>query len=666
MKEETHADYLQLSDEIWKHNHRYYIEHAPTISDEEFDHLLKRLEEMEKRHPEWVTSASPTQRVNEALSTGFKTVTHSQPMLSLANSYSKEEVEDFIKRVAKLLENDSLTLTAELKMDGIAVSCLFEEGVFIRGLTRGDGKRGDDITPNLRTIRSLPLKLHGKKLPTTLEARGEVFMPKAVFQKLNQERQEKGEPLWANPRNAAAGSLKLLDPSLAAGRGLSVVFYACVESGEVPLEWQHDVHHYLSKVGLPTLTETATCHSVDDIWDFVNRIEKKRESLPYEIDGVVLKVDSLKDQKRLGTTGKSPRWAIAYKFQAEQATTEILGITVQVGRTGVLTPVAELKPVFLAGSTISRATLHNEEEVQRKDIRIGDSVVIEKGGDVIPKVDHVVVDLRPADSTPWKMPKKCPVCGTPVVKAEHEVALRCPNKRGCPAQKLRRLIYFASKQGLDIEHLGEKVVEQLVQKGFVTNPSDFYSLEASSLLELEGFKEKSVENLLNSIEASKKATLPEFIMALGVEHVGKETAELIAGRAGTIEALQELTEEDLLSLYGVGEKVAESVVTYFSDPDNLQELELLYERGLRPEKFVQTQTTDHPFSGKTFVLTGTLHNYTRTSAGALIKERGGKVSSSVSKKTDYLLLGEDPGSKYDKAQSLGVPILTEEEFEKLV
>ena len=659
-------DYEKLCQEVWEHNRRYYTLNKPTISDEEFDRLLKKLEKIEEEHPEWLSSSSPTQRVGEEPTKGFKTVSHTVPMLSLANTYSQDEIEDFLKRVERLEGRKNQEFCCELKMDGTAVSCLYENGEFTRGLTRGNGKKGDDITTNLRTVKSLPLRLYGSDVPEKLEVRGEVFMPHDVFQKLNDEKTEKGEEPWANPRNAAAGSLKLLDPKEVSRRSLSVVFYAIADIDGLPVKTQFEAHKFLEKHGLPTLAEVKECADIDEIWSFAEKVLKLRPELPYDIDGIVIKVNSLSSQRRMGTTGKNPRWAVAYKFAAEQAETKIRDITVQVGRTGVLTPVAELEPVSLAGSTISRATLHNQDEVKRKDIRIGDTVVIEKGGDVIPKVSSVVKDKRPKDSKPWHMPKKCPACGAEVETVPGEVAIRCPNKIECPAQGLRRLIYFAGKQAMDIDHLGEKVVEMLVNKGFVKRPSDFYHLSEDQLYQLDGFKEKSVENLLKSLEDSKDVPLSRFIMALGIKYVGTETAELIASKAGTIDKVMELTYDDLISIEGIGDKVAASVVEYFEHPGNIEEIKRLLGSGVKPKKVKVKTFKDHPFDKKTFVLTGALENYTRQSASGLIKERGGKVSSSVSKKTDYVLAGDDPGSKYDKAKKLGVAILSESEFEKML
>lgn len=661
----TKDEYDKLCREIWHHNHLYYIQHAPVISDEEFDHMLKKLEKIEKAHPEWVTSTSPTQRVNEMPSEGFKTVQHRTPMLSLANTYSESEVDDFIKRMHKLVERKELPFSCELKMDGLAVSVTYENGKFVRGVTRGDGREGDDVTANIKTIQALPLQLYGTNIPELLEVRGEVYMEHAVFNKLNKQREAAGDILWQNPRNAAAGSLKLLDPRETARRQLSIVFYGIAEESTMTIKHQNDVHLYLEKFGLPTLHQVKKCETLDEIMAFAEKVSKMRRTLPFDIDGIVIKLDDMREQKRLGNTGKNPRWACAYKFAAEQAVTQILDITVQVGRTGVLTPVAELEPVFVSGSTIARATLHNEEEVARKDIRIGDTAVIEKGGDVIPKVVSIDLDKRPANSKPWKMPTHCPSCHTHVAKVAGEVAVRCPNP-ACPEQQLRRIIYFSSKDAMDIDNMGEKVVEQLVKKRFVKTASDIFSLTADQLYQLDNFKEKSVNNLLASIEKAKMVSLPKFIMALGIKHIGEGTSELLANRAGDIETLAKMSKDELIGIEGIGEKVAASVVEYFSDPFNMQEIKRMLSNGVRPQTVKVVNFKGHSFEGKTFVLTGTLQKYTRTAAATLIKERGGKVTDSVSKKTDYLLAGAEAGSKLEKAQSLGVKIISEEFFEKML
>lgn len=664
--EYTQDHYHQLIATIWQHNKLYYGENSPILSDQEYDILFKELEDIEKKHPDWITPDSPTLRVNEALSTGFRAVAHKTPMLSLANTYSKDEIIDFIKRVEKIAGKKALNFCCELKMDGIAVSICYEKGVLRRGLTRGDGKKGDDITTNIRMIKSLPARLKGQHIPDLLEVRGEVFMPLATFYEINREREEAGDELFANARNASAGSLKLLDSKIAAKRKLSIVFYGLAEESTVSLSSQHGIQEYLKDLGLPVLVESAKCKDLHEIWEFIEKIKNLRKNLPFEIDGVVIKVDDIKEQRRIGTTGKHPRYAIAYKFAAEQAFTRITSISVQVGRTGILTPVAELEPVFVSGSNIARATLHNQDEIDRKDIRIGDTVCIEKGGDVIPKVVFVNLEFRDSESKHWLMPKDCPSCGSPVVRVMGEVALRCPNTENCPAQNLKNLIHFVGKTAFDIEDMGEKVVEQLKEKGFIVYPSDIFTLTKEMLFQLEGFKEKSVKNLLTSIERAKNISLPKFIMALSIKHVGAQTADLLAKKAGTIENLSLLNQEELLEIEGVGETVALSILNYFKDKKNSEEVERLIKYGVRPKEMEIISFTGHSFAAKTFVLTGNLNHYTRDKATSLIKMRGGKVSSSVSKKTDFVLAGDEAGSKLDKAKDLGISILNEEEFEKLL
>lgn len=664
-KIKTQEDYIRSVEELIEHDKRYYDLNKPAISDFEYDQLVESVEEFEKANPDMVLPNSPTRRIAEALTEGFKQGTHVAPMLSLANTYSKDELQNFIIRVQKLLHKEEVLFSAELKIDGTAISVRYEKGKLVRALTRGNGKVGDDVTANIKTIKSIPLQLKGD-YPPKFEIRGEVFMPIKVFQELNAQREEEGLENWANPRNAAAGSLKLLDPKEVYARNLHAFFYGVAE----PDGWvksQNEVHYELYKLGLPVCNDEyfAKCKNLDEILYFAGKIQKERKSLPFEIDGIVIKVDDITTYKTLGMTGKSPRYATAFKFAPEQAHTIINKITVQVGRTGVLTPVAELDPVYLAGSTISRATLHNQEEIERKDIRLGDTVVIEKGGDVIPKVVKVDFDKRPKDSTPWHMPKECPICGTKVVHPEGEVAVRCPNSK-CPAQVLRQFIFFAGKNAMDIENMGEKVTEQLVTKGLIKRPSDIFKLTPEDLTQLEGFKEKSIENLLTSIQKAKDCTLARFIMALGIKHVGSETAELLADYCGSVDKLLSLSKEELLDLEGIGETVADSITEFIQDKHNKEEVALLLKNGVSPRGEKRKVIEGHSFAGKTFVLTGTLENYSRDEAAKLIKERGGKVSGSVSKATSYVLAGDDPGSKYEKAQKLGVKIITEKEFEKML
>jgi len=654
-------DYEKLCDELWEHNRLYFQEGKPRISDDVYDQLLKRVEAIEEEHPEWVSSTSPTQRVGEKPLQGFPDVLHTKPMISLEKIFSEDELKAFDARIKKLLGSQAYSYTAELKMDGLAIAVTYENGHFVRAVTRGDGKVGSDVTANLKTLRGLPLRL--KNAPKHLEVRGEVYLPFEAFRRMNEERQKLQEPLWANPRNAAAGSLKLLDPKEVSKRSdLSVVFYGVVFEKDLPISKQSQVASFFQDLGLPTLPYHASCSSLDEVMHFIREIEGVRETLPFGIDGVVIKIDDMAAFEELGTTGKHPRGACAFKFTAEAAWTEVRDITVQVGRTGVLTPVAELVPVFLAGSTISRATLHNFDELTRKDIRIGDTVSIEKGGDVIPKVVMVDPSKRKPGALPFELPSVCPACGTPVVKDPEEVALRCPNSKNCPEQVVRGLIHFAGKSGLDIENLGEKVMEQLYQKGFVKTPSDIFRLTPNALFQLDGFKEKSVQNLLSAIEKAKKTTLARVLMALGIRHVGAQSAELLAEYAKSIEKLSRMTREEFTNLAGIGEKVAGSLVEYFSDPQNQKELREFGELGLTFETRKIQVSEDHPFYNKTLVLTGTMQTMARHEAEEKIKSCGGKVSDSVSKKTDYLVVGESAGSKLEKAQKLGVKVLTEAEF----
>lgn len=664
-KIDTLKEYQALVDEMIAHDRSYYDETKPVISDYEYDQLMRVLKEYEREHPEDIHPNSPAQRVSESPTEGFVQKEHMVQMMSLSNTYSEEEISDFVARVHKLLEKRDSAFCCELKMDGTAISLRYKKGKLFHALTRGNGKTGDDVTANIRTIRSIPLVLNGSDIPDDFEVRGEVYLSLAAFREINQARKEEGLDLFANPRNAAAGSLKLLDPRVVAKRKLNVVCYG-VGEGQSPVNSQEKLHHLLKKWGFPVSDFEYICKAEDlaAIMRFIEKVHAVRNLLPFEIDGIVVKVDDLACHGILGSTGKSPRFAVAYKFAPEQAHTKVREITVQVGRSGVLTPVAELEPVFLAGSTITRATLHNQEEVARKDIREGDTVLIEKGGDVIPKVVEVDLVKRPPHSKKWHMPKECPVCQTPVVHHENEVAVRCPNLE-CYGQRVRRLQYFASKHAMDIENMGERVVEQLVETGLISKISDIYLLTEKDLMQLEGFKEKSAHNLLASIEASRKCPLSRFIMGLGIPHVGTETADLLAEEARTIDTLLEMEEEQLIAMSGIGEKTAHVIYTFLHDPAVLGEIQRLLDHGVSPQK-MKEKMTDHPFAGKTFVLTGALQHYTRDEAGRLIKERGGKISGSVSKQTDFVLVGEDPGSKYTKAKNLGIAILSEGQFKSMV
>lgn len=659
-------EYIQLVQKLVEHDKHYYDETRPVISDYEYDQLMKALIEYETKHPDHILPNSPSLKVYEAPTQGFKQRDHLVPMMSLNNTYSEKELEDFIKRVHKMVEKNDIAFCCELKIDGASLSMRYDYGKFVHATTRGNGRRGDDVSENIKVLNAIPLTLKGTHFPPQMEIRGEVFMSIETFISLNKEREEEGFECFANPRNAAAGSLKMLDSKEVAKRKLNVITYGIAE-GHSPVSTQMEVHQYLKHSGLPTAHAeyVALCHNIDEILRFAEKIRAIRKKLPYEIDGIVIKVNDLKLHATLGVTGKAPRYAVAYKFAPEQAYTRINDIVIQVGRTGTVTPVAELEPVFLAGSTITRASLHNQDEVQRKDIRIGDTVAIEKAGDVIPQVVEVDLTKRPSHSQIWHMPKNCPHCHTLLVHRPPEVAVRCPNPH-CGAQNMRKIIYFASKQAMDIEHMGEKVIEKLIEKGFVARISDIYLLTEKELAQLEGFKDKSIHNLLHSIAESKKCSLAQFIMGLGIKYVGKETAELLADRAGDLDTLMAMDEMDFLAIEGIGEKTAKAIAEFFKDEANREEIGLLLQQGVRPMSVKKVEIKGHLFAGKTFVLTGTLKHFTREAAEGLIKERGGKVSGTVSKKTDYLLLGEDPGSKYDKAREIGVQIIDEEEFRKML
>ncbi len=667
--EDAYEDYLKLIDQLRHHDFLYYIKCQPEISDYAYDQLYRKLLDTEKKHPSWVIPSSPSQSIQDSSHSGFKQKLHTAPMLSLANTYNQEEVEEFIHRVKKGLEKEHVEFCCELKMDGLAVSIRYENGVLVRALTRGDGKTGDDVTHNMKAIATLPFRLKGDSIPKVLEIRGEVFMPRSIFRKLNEEKKRKNEELYANPRNAAAGSLKLLDYKEVYARGLQVVGYGIIEDSDHQVDSQYLVHDRLKSLGIPSFhsEHRLKARSLQEIFEFADRIEKERPTLDYDIDGIVIKLDRIKWQDQLGFTAKIPRFAVAYKFHAEKAETVIEAVTFQVGRTGVITPVAELKPVFLAGSTISRATLHNFDEVKRKDIHIYDQVVIEKGGDVIPKVVEVNRAKRPKQAEPVQEPSLCPSCHHRLQKDHELVALRCLNHEDCPMQNLRKLIYFASKDGMEIEEMGKKVVEKLVESGKLKSFSDFFLLEQEDFLELPGFQEKSARNLYERIQKAKKTTLPKLLGAIGIPHVGKQMADLLAEKFEGLDQLGLASREELLSIEGVGEKVADAILDYFQDAGHKKELKRLIEFGVEiqlPKK--KTNRKESLFLDKTVVLTGTLQHFKRKEAEDLLKELGAKVSASVSKSTDYVIYGEEPGSKLDKARLLNVKTLSESEFLKKI
>lgn len=651
-----------LREQLHHHNRMYYIENRPEISDAEYDALMTELIELEAAHPELIAPDSPSQRVGGEPLEGFASVEHTIPMLSLDNTYSREEVFAFDKRVRKALSlPDDMDYVVEPKVDGVAVSLRYEDNLFVQGSTRGNGLVGDDITANLRTIRTIPLRLQGDTIPI-LEVRGEVYMPRNAFEKLNEEKEAAGDEPFANPRNATAGSLKLLDPRISAQRRLDIVIHSLGEVNGVSFPTHFEFLATIRKLGLKVNQGYRRCEGIESVMEYCEEWEEKRDSLPCEIDGVVIKVNRIELHDILGATSKNPRWAVAFKFKARQASTVLKDIAVQVGRTGILTPVAILKPVPLGGTTISRATLHNADEIKRKDIRIGDTVLIEKGGEVIPKVAMVVRTKRTGKEKPFTMPQHCPVCASDVVKVEGEVALRCGNI-ACPAQLKNRLKHFASRGALDVEGLGEVLIEQLVDKGLVSDVGDVYRLDLETVAGLERMAHKSAQNLMEAIEKSKQKDFSRIIFGIGIPFVGSRAADLLARQFLSMGDLSRASVEELEATPEIGPRTADSIVHFFQQDVNQKVIEKLKAAGvtMAADK-AAASLRDQRFSGETFVLTGALENMTRHQAEEEIKRRGGKVSASVSRKTDYVIVGQNPGSKYDKAIELQVKILTERDF----
>jgi DNA ligase (NAD+) len=667
------ARHAELAEQIQAHDYAYYVLAKPVISDREYDQLCRELLDLEKQFPELATPDSPSQRVGGQPLDGFRSVQHASPMMSLDNTYSQEEVREFVKRVQKLLLNEKLEWVLEPKVDGVATSLRYENGRFTVGATRGDGTIGDDITANLKTIRSIPLKLKADKqnnLPAVLEVRGEVYLTLAGFKRLNAEREAAGEETFANPRNAAAGSLKQLDPKLAAKRPLDIVLYGVgqIEGGVLP-QTQVDLVHWLKLLGFKTPERTWLCGSVEELFEAINDLDKVRDSFNYETDGAVIKLNSFALRQKIGATAKAPRWAIAYKYAPEQAETKLKAITVQVGRTGALTPVAELEPVFLAGSTISRATLHNEDELRRKAILVGDTVLIEKAGDVIPAVVGVMTSKRTGNETVFKFPTSCPECGSKVVKeiaaGGEGVVWRCGN-RDCPAQVRGRIEHWCSRSAMDIEGGGEVLVSQLVRTGLVREVADLYSLRLPQLVDLERMGEKSARNFLDGIEASKTRDMWRLLFGLGILHVGAGVAKALGRSFATLDDLFAATAEQLSANEDVGDVIAGSIVQWGGQDRNRKLVERLRMAGLNfASALYHPKAAPGPLAGKVFVLTGTLPTITREEATAKIEALGGKASNSVSKKTDYVLAGEEAGSKLEKAQKLGVRIIDEKEFRRM-
>ena len=661
-------EYQRLKEIIARYDYEYYVLADPTVSDFEYDQMYKRLEDIEKEHPEWIKADSPTQRVSGEPTKQFKTVEHLFPMLSLANTYNENEFIEYDKRVHSLLnENEKVEYVAELKIDGVAVSLLYEKGMLLRGATRGNGIQGDDITNNIRTIKSIPLKIMNyENFPGVFEIRGEIYMPLESFAKINEQREENGENLFVNPRNAAAGTLKLQDAREVAQRGLQMFSYQLQTNENINRNRYHlENLRVLEKAGFSVNPNYRLCADIKEVLNYVAYWEEKRAELPYEIDGVVVKVNDLEQQNRLGTTAKNPRWAIAYKFKAQKVETRIEKITWQVGRTGIVTPVAELKPVFLAGSTVSRATLHNPDEIMRKDIREGDYVMIEKGGDIIPKVLYPLKEKRMTDSGGVYIPDTCPSCGSTLVKNEDEAALRCLNKN-CPDQIKRKIEHFTSRSAMDIEGMGKAVVEMLVDKNLLRNIADIYDLKKTDVADLERFAEKSADNLINAITDSKNRELYRLIFGLGIPYIGVTAAKILSNYYKNLNSLLDVDADELIGLQGIGDKMAEALIKYFADNENREIISRLQKAGVNFEDKSTDNEVENIFNGASFVLTGTLPTMKRNEAAQLIEKYGGKVVSSVSKNTNYVLAGEKAGSKLEKARKLNISVIDEKAFIEMI
>lgn len=651
----------KLREEIKYHEKKYYVDNEPQISDYEFDLLMKELQELERQVPELTSPESPTQRVGEQPIDGFVTIEHSTPMLSLDNCYSVEELKEFEARIKRMIPEKKIDYVAELKIDGLGIAVVFRDGKYSQAITRGDGIQGDDVSANVKTIKSLPLTIDSAQ---EFEVRGEIYLPYKSFQKINSEREERGEPLFANPRNAAAGSIRHLDPRIVSQRGLDLFLYSITIDGrEEESQWEN--LNALRKFNFKINPQSRLCHSLEEVIVFYKKWQEQRDSLDYEADGVVIKVNSTEQQRLLGSTAKFPRWAISFKFPARQATTKINDIIVQVGRTGALTPVALLEPVKLSGITISRSTLHNEDEIARKDIRIGDYVLIERSGDVIPKVVSVMKERRTGNEHKFSFPASCPACHSAAFKPEGEAVSRCINP-SCPAKLRESLLHFASRRAMNIEGLGDVLVDQILEKKLITTLPDIYSLKLDDLLLLDRMGPKSSQNLLDEIEKSKNLDIARLIFALGIRYVGERTAHILASHFKSVTALIQASFEGLIQIRDVGHKVAESILFFFSQPENIDLINKLRETGLNFSAKEETEEAKRTLAGLTFVLTGKLTRYTREKAQEIIESQGGHVTSSVSDKTSYVIVGESPGSKLQKAKKFGIPTLDESEFESFI
>jgi DNA ligase (NAD+) len=662
-RDEARARAEELRRAIWHHRKRYYVDNDPERSDSEYDALERELVALESRFPELVTPDSPTQRVGAEIQGDLPAVRHAVPMLSLDNAGSADELRDWHARLQRLLGRDEIPLAAELKIDGVSVSLVYEDGSLARAVTRGDGVTGEEVTSNVRTIGAVPLRL--LQPARFLEVRGEVYYPIAAFEEMNRQRLLAGEPLFANPRNAAAGSIRLLDPRLASERPLDLLVWSLVRLEGHPMPASHsEALGLLQDFGF-RINPTRRCRSLDEVQAFFDEWREGRDALPYEVDGCVIKVDALDLQAQAGSTARAPRWAIAWKFPPRQATTVVLGIEINVTRSGALTPTAVLEPVSLGGATIARCTLHNEDEIRRKDVRIGDRVLLERGGDVIPKIVKVILEARPEGTEPFEMPRTCPVCGAAAPRPEGDAFGRCVNV-SCPARLKESLLHFAQRQAMDIEGLGTALVEQLVDRGLVRELADIYHLDAGVLADLERMGRKSAQNLVERIASSREAPLERLVYGLGIRFVGERTAQLLCEAFPTMEALQAASHDDLTRVHEVGEVVADAIRQFFEQEQNGKLIERLRAAGLRMRASERPTRAVGPFSGKTCVVTGTIPGYTRDDIKAIIRARGGRVSESVSKKTDLIVAGEEAGSKLDKARALGVRVVDADEFAALV
>jgi len=653
---------VDLRTRIDRANNLYYLQDAPEISDAQYDQLMRRLIEIETLYPELLDPASPTQRVGAPLQTAFQPHTHLMPMLSLGNAFSSEELEAFDLRCKRFLgmpEDEPIEYICELKFDGLAVSLTYIDGVLVNGTTRGDGFQGENVTTNLKTVRSIPLKLNGEDIPTLIEIRGEIILFHEEFRRINDERELSGEQTFANPRNAAAGSIRQLDSSITAKRRLTMFCYGVGQTEGITFQTHSDILGKLKSWGANVNPLSKICNGISEVVAHVESWRESKETLPYDIDGMVIKTNSIALQRELGNVARSPRWAIAYKYPAQQAGTRVLDILVQVGRTGTLTPVAIMEPVEVGGVTVSRATLHNEDEVRRKDVRIGDWVMVQRAGEVIPEVVEVVKDKRTGSEVEFTMPTECPVCGAEVVRNEGEAATRCSNPN-CTAKTRESIIHFTSRTAMNMDGVGPALIDQLIDKGHISNPADLYYLDESVFTELDRMGEKSATNAKNAIDASKSATLARLIYALGIRHVGERTAETLAKRFGSLDKLMEASVEDLAQVQDVGPVVAESIVHYFRHEASQNLISRLKQAGIDPKEDFRDE--NGILTGMSFVFTGALYRFTREQAEELVGKMGGKASSSVSKKTDMVIAGEKAGSKLDKANQLGVRVLSENEF----